>query len=60
MSEGIGIDLGNRQCVVSAVSKTGVKVLVNDLGKIATPAVFGFIGKQRSIGEAGLNQLFKR
>ena len=57
MSGAIGIDLGSQTCVIAAVNKGGIDVLINDLSNRSTPSVVGFTDKQRSIGESGYSKL---
>ena len=57
MSGAIGIDLGSQSCVIAAVVRGGVEVLINDLSNRAIPSVIGFTNKQRSLGESGYSKL---
>ncbi|KAL9316647.1 hypothetical protein ACSQ67_017648 [Phaseolus vulgaris] len=50
---GVGIDIGNENCVIAAVKQGGVDVLLNDESKRETPAVVCFGEKQRFLGSAG-------
>lgn len=50
---GIGIDIGNENCVIAAVKQRGIDVLLNDESKRETPAVVCFGEKQRVLGSAG-------
>ena len=57
MSGAIGIDLGSQKCVIAAVNRGGIEILINDLSNRATPSVVGFTNKQRSLGESGYSKL---
>ncbi|XP_014502537.1 heat shock 70 kDa protein 16 [Vigna radiata var. radiata] len=50
---GVGIDIGNDNCVIAAVKQGGVDVLLNDESERETPAVVCFGEKQRFLGSAG-------
>ncbi|XP_027938865.1 heat shock 70 kDa protein 16-like isoform X2 [Vigna unguiculata] len=50
---GVGIDIGNENCVIAAVKQGGVDVLLNDESERETPAVVCFGEKQRFVGSAG-------
>ncbi|TKY57284.1 Heat shock 70 kDa protein 16 [Spatholobus suberectus] len=50
---GVGIDIGNENCVIAAVKQRGIDVLLNDESKRETPAVVCFGEKQRFLGSAG-------
>nr|KYP73398.1 Heat shock 70 kDa protein 4L [Cajanus cajan] len=50
---GVGIDIGNENCVIAAAKQRGVDVLLNDESKRENPAVVCFGEKQRFLGSAG-------
>ncbi|CAJ1971393.1 unnamed protein product [Sphenostylis stenocarpa] len=50
---GVGIDIGNENCVIAAVKQGRIDVLLNDESKRETPAVVCFGEKQRFLGSAG-------
>ncbi|KAL2316764.1 hypothetical protein Fmac_030640 [Flemingia macrophylla] len=50
---GVGIDIGNENCVIAAAKQRGIDVLLNDESKRETPAVVCFGEKQRFLGSAG-------
>ncbi|KAG5120670.1 hypothetical protein JHK84_039010 [Glycine max] len=50
---GVGIDIGNENCVIAAVKQRVIDVLLNDESKRETPGVVCFGEKQRFIGSAG-------
>jgi len=53
----IGIDFGTNECVISAIKKGVVEVVVNDLSKRSTASVVSFGLHERFIGDSGFNQL---
>lgn len=49
----VGFDIGNENCVITAVKHRGVDVLLNDESNRETPAIVCFGEKQRFMGAAG-------
>lgn len=50
----IGIDLGTTNSLISVFEESGPRLLPNRLGKVLTPSVVGYDGKQLYVGETAL------
>jgi heat shock protein 4 len=52
----IGIDLGNRNSIIAVAQRGGIDIVLNECSNRHTPSMVGFVGQERSIGEAAMVQ----
>jgi L1 cell adhesion molecule like protein len=55
----IGIDLGTTYSSVAVWKNNKVVVIPNEVGELTTPSVVSFTNKERLIGKAAINQIYR-